>query len=370
MPSLRNGDASGSADRIRSRVRGCLVGGAIGDALGAPVEFLNYTGILAKYGPLGVTRFSPAYGRIGAITDDTQMTLFTAEGLLRAQAQKLDGGAPDPAAAAYGAYQRWLLTQGETDAEVRPDSRGWLLETPELHHLRSPGMTCLTSLQAHRLGTRQQPLNGSKGCGGVMRAAPAGLFVALDAAQSFELGCDLAAITHGHPSGYLPAGALAMIVRHLLDGYNLPSALEQSIVRLQAEEPPDKNECSEALEGALSAWRRACDTLPTLAEHARAIERLGGGWTGEQALAIGAYAALVFQDSFDDGIRLAVNHSGDSDSTGSIAGNILGALLGEEAIAAEWIEQLELAETIVQIADDIVDAGYGRGDWLTRYPAA
>jgi ADP-ribosylglycohydrolase len=66
------------------RIKGCLLGGAVGDALGAPVEFLEWSVIEARFGPQGIIDFVPAYGITGAITDDTQMMLFTAEGLIRA----------------------------------------------------------------------------------------------------------------------------------------------------------------------------------------------------------------------------------------------------------------------------------------------
>ena len=65
------------------RIKGCLLGGAIGDALGAPVEFLEWSVIEAKFGPQGIVDFAPAYGITGAITDDTQMMLFTAASLLQ-----------------------------------------------------------------------------------------------------------------------------------------------------------------------------------------------------------------------------------------------------------------------------------------------
>jgi ADP-ribosylglycohydrolase len=72
---------------LRDRYRGCLLGGAVGDALGAGIVFLSLGEIRQRYGPTGVTGYVSAYGRAGAITDDTQMTLFTAEGLLRDQQQ-------------------------------------------------------------------------------------------------------------------------------------------------------------------------------------------------------------------------------------------------------------------------------------------
>jgi len=93
-----------------ARIKACLLGGAIGDALGAPVEFDDLAKIRARFGPEGVTDFVPAYGREGAITDDTQMTLFTAEGVLRAHVRGVERGICHPPSVIHHAYLRWLLT--------------------------------------------------------------------------------------------------------------------------------------------------------------------------------------------------------------------------------------------------------------------
>lgn len=101
---------------------------------------------------------------------------------------------------------------------------------------------------------------------------------------------------------------------------------------------------------------RAVDAARTLAAAGRPtperLETLGGGWIAEEALAIAICAALVAGD-FADGVLLAVNHSGDSDSTGAIAGNLLGARLGIGAILSRWLEELELREAITRIAGDL-----------------
>ena len=113
---------------LRSRVRGCLLGGAVGDALGAPVEFMRLTEIKSRFGPEGITDYAPAYGRLGAITDDTQMTLFTAEGLLRGYVRLgLKGICSRPSVICH-AYLRWLLTQGITPTakELEIGKDGWL----------------------------------------------------------------------------------------------------------------------------------------------------------------------------------------------------------------------------------------------------
>jgi ADP-ribosylglycohydrolase len=90
---------------------------------------------------------------------------------------------------------------------------GWLIRVEGLHARRAPGMTCLSALRGGTMGTIERPLNDSKGCGGVMRAAPIGL-VARDEQAAFTLGCEAAAITHGHPSGYYSAGCFAAIIRN------------------------------------------------------------------------------------------------------------------------------------------------------------
>ena len=70
--------------KTKSYYHGCLMGGAIGDAFGAPVEFMSYDKIIMKYGQEGLISLTlPFEGNRALITDDTQLTLFTAEGLLR-----------------------------------------------------------------------------------------------------------------------------------------------------------------------------------------------------------------------------------------------------------------------------------------------
>src|SRR4051794_36696955 len=196
---------------VPARIRGCLLGGAVGDALGAAVEFDTIDRIRQRFGPDGIADYAPAYGRVGAITDDTQMTLFTAEGLLRAYTRAVSKGISHAPGVVDHAYARWLATQGERSRrwlrEDGPD--GWLIAVTALHDRRAPGNTCLAAMRADRPGSVEQPLNDSKGCGGVMRVAPAGLLGEAYGADVFELGRDTAALTHGHPSGYLAAGAMA-----------------------------------------------------------------------------------------------------------------------------------------------------------------
>jgi ADP-ribosyl-[dinitrogen reductase] hydrolase len=212
---------------LRGRFSGCLLGGAVGDALGAPVEFLDLDQIVRTYGEEGIRDYAPAYGKLGAITDDTQMTLFTAEAMLSAHvAAVLESQEPDFFRAAAGSYARWLMTQ-ENSRLVSSASASWLLQQKKLFSRRAPGTTCLSSLQTSR-GNVTRAMNDSKGCGGVMRVAPVGMYFAHSLSRErqrgqllssiFRTGNDLAAITHGHASGCLSAGALAVMISLVLVG--------------------------------------------------------------------------------------------------------------------------------------------------------
>jgi uncharacterized membrane protein len=97
---------------VQRLFRGCLLGGAVGDALGAPVEFMSRSEIVDRFGEDGIRDMASAYGKVGAITDDTQMTLFTADGALRSYVRWSLRGICHPPSVIHVAYLRWLHTQG------------------------------------------------------------------------------------------------------------------------------------------------------------------------------------------------------------------------------------------------------------------
>src|SRR5688500_13161130 len=160
----------GAQERYRSRVRGCLIGGAVGDALGAPIEFLSLDRIRAAYGPDGLADI--VTGTDGAlVTADTQMTLFTVDGLIRASVGSDRGASSHAPSSVQRAYLRWLDTQRIPAPPPSPD--GWLAAQPWLYARRAPGNACLSGLSSPGMGTLDRPKNpDSKGCGTVMRSAP------------------------------------------------------------------------------------------------------------------------------------------------------------------------------------------------------
>jgi ADP-ribosylglycohydrolase len=342
-------NARQSSSAVRDRFLGCLLGGAVGDALGAPVEFMSLDEIRGTFGRQGIRDFAPSYGRLGAITDDTQMTLFTAEGLIRGWLRGQTKGIVSYPSVVAHAYLRWLLTQGRRPAcELIPDSDGWLYGQRELHHARAPGLMCLGALEEMQ-GFGDRARNNSKGCGGVMRVAPVGLFAwhgrheVVPHEDAFDLACELAALTHGHSTGQLAAGAFAVMVLSLTCGGSLPDAVDVAVGCLKKR--PKHQETLHALERARALAKSKLPVTDAIAE-------LGEGWVAEEALAIAVYCALV-AESLEEGVVYAVNHSGDSDSTGAIAGNLLGAMHGAEAIPERWLGRLELTEIISEVGNDL-----------------
>jgi ADP-ribosylglycohydrolase/protein-tyrosine phosphatase len=335
--------SAGAGLTYAERFLGCLLGGAVGDALGYCVEFLRLPEIRSTFGPEGIKE--PVYqkGEL-VVSDDTQMTLFTLEGILNGLKE------PSPRIQTLVesirlSYLDWLATQGRSYSDARKRKHGWLADCAELNVPRAPGTTCVSSLVHGGRGTIENPLNDKKGCGGVMRSAPAGLFRLFDPRQAFELGARSAAITHGHPSGYLSAGMVSAIVRCLMDGMDIHAATEESLQILTGWEGHE-----ETFHAVAKAFRSVSGGSK---DHPMVIHSIGGGWVGEEALAIALYAVLV-GGSYVEAVRIASNHDGDSDSTASIAGQLWGTWKGIEGIPHEWITRLDVLVPLLHLGRRVV----------------
>lgn len=336
------------------KFRGCLIGGAAGDALGYAVEFLSERNIFARFGEDGITEYQLRNG-LARISDDTQMTLFTANGLLYGRTRGCMRGIQAPwSSYIAGAYRDWYKTQTESSRSCsREFTTSWLLNIPELFAQRAPGNTCMSAINAGCCGSVEVPVNNSKGCGGVMRVAPIGLYfggtdmppLAIDL-----LGADAAALTHGHEMGYIPSAMLVHIVRLLAHNgeITLKEAVLDSKTAMEMLFPEAKE-----LHGFLKLIDKAVELSESDVDDLSAIHILGPGWVGDEALAVAVYCALKYSDDFDKAMIASVNHGGDSDSTGAITGNILGAYLGLSGIPGKYIEKLELVDVLTEMADDL-----------------
>lgn len=345
-------------------IRGCLFGGAVGDALGYPVEFLNLQDFHMDYGPDGITEYDydKKTGK-ALISDDTQMTLFTANGYLFYETRgSLRGIAGTPSTYIAMAYKDWYMTQTIRFEDKPADSRqytaymSWLCDVPELYSRRAPGLTCLSALEDPKRPSQREfidsPINESKGCGGVMRVAPLATVQWGNIRNLIKQAAEVAAITHSHPLGYLPAAALCYIINRIIFPVVYPVNLAQ-IVQEAKETVCEMFEHTKHIEQLAAIIDLAVELSGNDEADAVNIRHIGQGWVAEEALAIAIYCSLRYEDNFSAGIIAAVNHDGDSDSTGAITGNILGAMVGYSGIEQKWKENLELADVILEVADDL-----------------
>ncbi|NUL43635.1 ADP-ribosylglycohydrolase family protein [Cellulosimicrobium funkei] len=372
--------AAPSSPAYPSRVLGLLSGGAAGDALGYTVEFSSLTQIRAEHGDGGLTHplQVPAIRAGGTIpiSDDTQMTLFVLDGLLDWIEWANEGSMADPAACVWLSCLRWYRTQTGTLPEGAPEPpTRWLENHPEMQVSRAPGNACLSGLSSRDMGLPHQPQNPeSKGCGTVMRSAPYGMVPGLEDTMVVSLARRGAVLTHGHPAAWTSAAAFSLMVSRLMAGHSVDTSVTAALEWLDT--VPDDGGTAAALRAAvaLAGAGASGDSGGSAAGAGAVPAALGGGWVAEEALAIAVYAVLVTDGGVEptctaapDGgpaaadpgreasataevgaaphfraaLHVAINHDGDSDSTASLAGQLLGARYGmdifPDAAVPAWI---------------------------------
>ncbi len=341
-------------------ILGSILGGAIGDALGYPIEFYDMDQILEYLnGEPVIDKILRDHDKL-LISDDTQMTMFTIEGLLRSYTRGIRKGICHGPSMIYTSYLRWLSTQGRKTRHQISDERlcsGWLINEQDLYHQRAPGITCINALYDGKMGTPDYRINTSKGCGGVMRVAPIGFLK--DHEQAFTVGMEVAALTHTHPTGYLAAGAFSMLIHLISEGNDLSKSLELVIERLKTEN--DSEECIHKIQEAITL---SYNNEP----HFENVKKIGEGWIAEEALAIGIYCSLSYPRDIKKALTISILHSGDSDSTGSITGNIVGAMVGFNNLPADILEKLELREVIKDLCNDLSKVHEDTDVWWDKYP--
>ncbi len=340
-----------------SNYKACLKGGAIGDALGWPVEFKRIQRIKKAFGEKGIQDLVISASGKAEITDDTQMTMFTADGIIKAIRKTFDLNKVPDMNTVFNSYKLWLNTQNYFPKIQF--GKGWISELKDLYVMRAPGTTCTSAVQGNIAGSIERPINNSSGCGGVMRVAPVGLMYKENPKLAFEIGARCAALTHGNPQGYLPAGFLSSTIAHIITGDDVTNAVNKSIDYLKQ---------YKGHETTLKLINKAIELSNKDIEPLSAIEQLGEGWVGHEAIAISVYSALKEPNNFEKAVQIAVNHSGDSDSTGAIVGNILGAHLGMDRIPSKWANKTELTKELEILAKDLFVNPKEIQDAEKRYP--
>jgi ADP-ribosylglycohydrolase len=303
------------------KVLGMIYGLALGDALGAPVEFWELKGIRERYGPDGIQELpEPAL-----FTDDTQMTLAVAEALVAAGHQDL----------------------GAIMAAISQNFVAWL-RSPENN--RSPGGACLYGARQLEAGVPwwRSGKPNSKGCGAAMRVAPIGYLYQHNLLKLRRVAAASALATHHHPTAQLGAVAAAFLVKLALD--RLPP--EDMLLPLELETHGQVLEFDQAL-------ARLEEALEMTSPNA-ALTHIGEGWVAEEAVIMALYCFLKSPDDFLATIRRGANIEGDSDSIACIAGAISGAYLGIGALPPAWVNRLEKSVYLADVAQRLA-AVKGRG---------
>ncbi|XKR03888.1 ADP-ribosylglycohydrolase family protein [Ligilactobacillus murinus] len=261
--------------------------------------------------------------------------LFTANALL------LDGNLRINT---WNCYQDWLETQfkqGKSELSHRPIS--WLMEYPEMYASREPGRTCLMTLMRGIPGDLNEPINQSKGCGALMRVAPLAF---IDREDLYLVAIENSALTHGHQMSHIASAALVSLLRYISEGETLcdsVSLMRQDIKRIFMGSLEVKV-FDDLLQQAIFASEKDFDDMEI-------ISRLGEGWVAEETLAIALYCSLKYSNDLKKALRVAVLHDGDSDSTGSVTGQMLGTLLGAKKLPQEEIKRLDLLEPLMKMIE-------------------
>lgn len=346
-------------ERIQDKCRGAIVGGAIGDTLGYEVEFMNLQSILAKFGEKGITRYVLDNG-VAHFSDDTQMSLFTAEGLLNGCGVPIEDADPKKIYPhIVTAYLNWYKTQTEP---VAPQPDSWLSHIKALWASRAPGNTCMSAMWNIQNGI--EVCNNSKGCGGVMRVAPIGVYYGArpytyNPKDWMNLARWAAEITHCHQSSSLASMMLAFLVESCVGSAisdeeftkdDFINGIYQGLWLMQGYIP---NVDFQIMNEFDALMRKSIDLAESDIDERAAIRQLGEGWVGDEAIAIAAFSVIRHFDNFEDCIICAVNHDGDSDSTGAIAGNLIGAIHGLSAIPRYYTDSLEIYSILISVADDL-----------------
>jgi ADP-ribosyl-[dinitrogen reductase] hydrolase len=336
----------------RSRFVALFLGGALGDSLGASVEFADTPEIQRNFP--GLAQSANMLIADAHLTDDTQTTLWVAEGLVRAHQKTLLQGLPSVDVAVRDALLRWYITQepGERKKLLHADS-GRLLDERRLFGKRSPDNTNLLAL-AQILNTPGFRLNSvndkaTESPGALMRVAPYAVF--RDVEECFEYALRGASITHPNPAASAPAAFYAALLHGLLRDMPWPESYARALALLESQP-------------AGAACRLAFDQASSAATFRPDVAALGGGWTAVSALSV---ALCVFRAGLDSGFEhgvesskhlllAAVLHSGKSDTIGALVGQLLGAQFGQRLLPKDWLPTLEARGTIEGMASDLYDA--------------
>lgn len=339
------------ADRAVS-YRGCLLGLAVGDAMGYTVDSKSWTQICQDYGPNGLLGYDLVNG-YADVSSYTQIAAFAANGLLMGATRgQLQGRMAPFVHYITLALREWSQIQHTRKAPDKPCC--WVSQVPELRRRRCMDTRMLDILSREALGTLDEPINSAQTPGALTAAIPVGLFFdpeRMHVQEVGRLGAEAVALTHGDPSAFLSGAVLAYVIAGIVQDTDMPLSAHflhaaDAVAGQFGREHPQATALRDLLRRTVS--QAETPSAPPV----QTMERLNCGACG-QVLAGAAYAALACNGDFDAAMIIAVNHSGRSAAVGALAGAVLGAKLGEEALPEFYLECLEPVESLRTLADDL-----------------
>lgn len=336
----------------KSAYRGCLLGLAIGDAMGYPVDTKNISQIRADYGPNGILGYDLVNG-YADVTSHTQLAAFSGNGLLLGMTRGQVYGRMGPYVRyAHVAQREWAIGQRRYDQPSR--NHCWTFLVPEFRRRHCTDTRMVETLNREKIGTLEIPVNTYDNPASIASAVPAALFAAtvrMDQEEADRLGAESVALTYGNPLAFLPGA----VIVHLITGsirkadMPLPELVEESIRSLDDQFGSQYRQTAQviALIRKAVALSKDFSVLPVDAMEILKCD------SGAEVLAGAIYAALIYERDFDSAMIVAVNHSGRSTAVGAIAGAILGARIGEENLPEFYLEGLEVLPVLQTLADDL-----------------
>ena len=353
----------------RDRIRGAMIGCAAGDALGYPVKVLSEAAIVERYGLRGITAYDLDENGTARITADTQLMLLSANGILFAHTRGALRGIMAPVYQYFDAfYMDWYRLQ--TTERASRSRVGWINAYPALSAKRAPSPTSMRVFSSDKFGSMDEPVNDSKGSGCLLRAVPIGLSYSDDPAYILDLAANTAALTHGNEVAWVASGVLALIISLIIhQELSIAEAVNETLKALDKSFPDSRKAVHELLSSIWSARPLATSASSDL----DAIHALGEGWVANEALAIGILCALRYENDIAGAMTCAANHGGNSNATAAIAGMLVGARIGFNAIPDRFVDRLELVDVILELADDVTtdcpmsDWGPSNPVWEHKY---
>lgn len=353
-------------DKRLSKCRGCLLGLAVGDAMGYPVDEKSWEEIQEAYGPNGLLGYD-LVNDCATASAYTQVAAFVSNGLLLGVSR---GKQEHYLRYVHLSLREWARAQHFPRDPER--SLCWVAKIPQMRVRKSKDSRMLDALRMDTAGTMDKPVNRASSTGSLPGAVVAGLVCndrGMERAYAPLLGAQTVAMTHGNVETFLCGCVLSECIAAVMeqDQPDLQACLENAITVMEqkfGERFEQAASLAHALRRAMAMAGRE-NEIPQLN-----MERFGCD-TADECLAAAIYACLSCRDDFDSAMITAVNHSGRSGAVGSLTGAILGALMGAEALPDFYLESLESAPVLEQLAADLAlcspTSGLFDDDWDHKY---